>query len=271
MIRFCIIIVAAGSSARYLASGGLRSKLDEDLGGKPVLQRVVEMFTKFEPREGLISSLIVAGPHEEEAFREFKDRHADRLGLLGAKVCRGGKTYRWESVKAALELVPADATHVGVHDAARASTPVEVLDRVFDASTRHAAVIPVVEVSDTLKRVDETDESAGGAADDAARILGLDTGPAARLRVVNGTVDRERVCRVQTPQVFEVGVLKRAYSQNDLSSTDDAGLVERLGERVVAVEGDERNLKITRPIDLELARAVMGLRGPHERPMHLKF
>jgi len=76
---------------------------------------------------------------------------------------------------------------------------------------------------------------------------------------------------VQTPQVFESGLLRRAYDQTDLSSTDDAGLVERLGERVVVVEGDVRNLKITRPADLELARAVIGVRAPEGRPMNKKF
>lgn len=271
MIRFSILLVAAGSSSRYMASGGVRNKLDEDLGGKPVLQRVVEMFTKFEPPQGIVGSIVVAGPFEPAAFAEFKERHQDRLALLGARICRGGETHRWQSVKAALDLVPDDCTHIAVHDAARACAPLTVLERVFEAASRHPAVVPVIEVADTLKRVVETDELVGGEQDDAARILGLDAGPAEKLRVVKATVDRSGVFQVQTPQVFEAGLLRRAYAQADLSSTDDAGLVERLGERVVAVEGDARNLKITRPVDLELARAILGLRGPEGRPQHLKF
>jgi len=146
-----------------------------------------------------------------------------------------------------------------------------VLERVFDAAARHPAVIPVIEVSDTLKRVETTDEVEGGEEDDAARILGLGDGPKARVRVVSSTIDRTGLFLVQTPQVFEAGLLRRAYAQADLSSTDDAGLVERLGERIVVVEGDSRNLKITRPVDLELARAVMGLKPPEGRPMNKKF
>jgi len=270
-LRFCIVILAAGTSSRYLAAGGLRPKLDEDLGSKPVLQRVVEMFTKFEPPQGVVSSIVVAGPHDADEFAAFKERHQDRLGLLGARVCRGGATHRWESVKAALALVPDDCTHVAVHDAARACTPLAVLERVFDAAARHPAVIPVIEVSDTLKRVETTDEVEGGEEDDAARILGLGDGPKARVRVVSSTIDRTGLFLVQTPQVFEAGLLRRAYAQADLTSTDDAGLVERLGERIVVVEGDSRNLKITRPVDLELARAVMGLKPPEGRPMNKKF
>jgi 2-C-methyl-D-erythritol 4-phosphate cytidylyltransferase len=65
--------------------------------------------------------------------------------------------------------------------------------------------------------------------------------------------------------------LRRAYEQADLASTDDAQLVERLGERVVVIEGDPRNLKITRPIDVSLARAILGVRGPENRPAHRRF
>ncbi len=270
-IRFAIVVVAAGGSSRYLAAGGLRGKLDEDLGGKSVLHRVVEMFTKLEPRTGVIASIVVSGPFEETEFATFKERHQDRLGLLGAKVCRGGEHHRWQSVKAALAVVPRDCTHIAVHDAARACTPLDVLDRVFDSASRHAAVVPVVEISDTLKRVEETDTTEGGDEDDAARILGLESMPRAKLRMVTSTIDRAGVFVVQTPQVFESGLLRRAYDQTDLSSTDDAGLVERLGERVVVVEGDVRNLKITRPADLELARAVIGVRAPEGRPMNKKF
>ncbi len=67
---------------------------------------------------------------------------------------------------------------------------------------------------------------------------------------------------MQTPQVFEVGLLRRAYQQKDLTSTDDAQLIERLGERVVVVPGESRNLKITYPADLILARSILGARAP---------
>jgi 2-C-methyl-D-erythritol 4-phosphate cytidylyltransferase len=131
------------------------------------------------------------------------------------------------------------------------------------------AVIPAVDVSDTLKKVRE--ESAPAEDDDAvARILGGEATPKLR-RVVAGAVERKDVVMVQTPQIFTRKLFERAYAQSDLSSTDDAGLVERLGESVEVLPGDLRNLKITRASDLALARAILGVSGPAERPVHKRF
>jgi 2-C-methyl-D-erythritol 4-phosphate cytidylyltransferase len=269
-MNVCLIIPAGGASSRYMATGGLRHKLDEDLGGRPVLQRTIELFVKHEDVGPMIQSVIVAGPHDEGELAEFKARHGDRLGLLGAKIVRGGKEHRYETVQAALLHVPTEATHVAVHDAARPCTSPDLLDRVFEAARSHGAVIPAVELADTIKRVKSTDEPAR-AADPLDAILGVDHASAGALRVVAETVPRKDVWLVQTPQVFEVRLLRRAYSQGDLSSTDDAGLVERLGERVVVVAGDARNIKITWPSDLSLARAILGVRPPEGRATHKKF
>ena len=170
-------------------------------------------------------------------------------------------------MKAALAEVPEHATHVAVHDAARPVTPQDVIDRVFVAAGAHAGVIPAVPVADTLKRLGE--EAEGGGGDPLAAILG--TGEASPPRRVTETIDRAELALVQTPQVFETGLLRRAYGQDDLSSTDDAGLVERIGEPVVAVEGDPLNIKITRPGDVELARIIGGFRKASERPSHKRF
>ncbi|QKK09782.1 MAG: hypothetical protein HND58_17520 [Planctomycetota bacterium] len=91
------------------------------------------------------------------------------------------------------------------------------------------------------------------------------------MREVESTLARRGLVAVQTPQVFGAELFRRAYAQEDLSSTDDAGLVERLGERVVVVEGEASNLKITTPIDLTLARAVLGVRPAGSRPGHKRF
>ncbi|MAY73516.1 MAG: hypothetical protein CMJ31_02120, partial [Phycisphaerae bacterium] len=256
-MNICVIIPAAGSSRRYNQAGdplgGDRSKLDEDLGGRPVLQRTVELFTTRDE----VGSIVVAGPHDDEAFAAFEMRHGDRLRMLGVTICRGGADARWQSVKAALAHVPDDATHVAVHDAARPVTPPEVIDRVFAAAAHHDALIPVVDVSDTLKRVSA--EELEQDADPFAAILGGDgSGHASGGRRVETTIDRERVVSVQTPQVFEREALTRAYAQDDLSSTDDAGLMERLGVSVIAVDGDPVNLKLTRREDLPLVRAIGG-------------
>ena len=111
-MHICVIIPAAGSSSRFaeaavaggLDPGAIRSKLDEDLGGRPVLQRTVELFAQHPD----VKTIIVAGPHDEAAFTDFKLRYGDKLGLLGVKLCQGGRTHRFETVAAALKLVPGD-------------------------------------------------------------------------------------------------------------------------------------------------------------------
>jgi 2-C-methyl-D-erythritol 4-phosphate cytidylyltransferase len=270
--RIVVIIPAAGAGTRYRQGDafgvGGRSKLDEDLGGRPVLQRTVELFNQHD----WVTGLVVAGPHEDAAYREFRDRHADKLAMLGAKICRGGRMHRYETVAAALKEIPGGdggPTHIAVHDAARPCTPADLIERVFDAAMRHDAVVPGVEVTDTIKRAgEEAGEQEEG--DPLAAILGA-APKKARPRVVRETLDRQGLFAIQTPQVFKAGLLRRAYGQKDLSSTDDAGLVERLGERVVIVPGDARNIKITRGADLPLARAILGVRGAEGREAHKRF
>lgn len=273
-MNVAVIIPAAGASRRYTQELEFpRSKLDEDLGGRPVLQRTVELFTK----DDRFGSIIVAGPHDEAAMQEFRSKYADKLGLMGVTICMGGKTHRHETVAAALALVREGATHVAVHDAARPCTPAELIERVLEAAERHAAVVPGVEVSDTLKRVEER-EAGEGDEDPLARILGT-SGAAKRVRIVKSTFDRASVWAMQTPQIFKADVLRRAYATLARQSgaagfrppTDDAEVVERVGEEVVVVAGDARNIKITRPGDVLLARAILGVRGPDVRATHKKF
>lgn len=266
-MRVAVIIPAAGCSARFNAGmlDDSRSKLDEDLGGKPVLQRTVELFNTRDE----VGAIIVAGPHDSARFEAFKLRHGDKLALFGVILCQGGPTHRYETVKAALEHIPDGHTHIAVHDAARPATPPDLIDRLFDAASRHSAVIPAVEVEETLKRVGDPIDASEDQ-DPIAAILGAQkSGPG--LRPVSRTVDRSGLVLVQTPQIFEANLLGRAYEQPDLDSTDDAALVERLGERVLVVEGDRRNIKITRPSDVRLARSILGLRPPDSRPAHKRF
>lgn len=271
-MKLAVIIPAAGFSSRYAealkaetASDLVRSKLDEDLGGRPVLHRTVELFTSHDA----VAYVIVAGPADPTAFAEFRARHGDKLGLLGVKICPGGVTHRYETVKAALSQVPEDATHIAVHDAARPCASIELLERLFEAANKYPAVIPAIDVPDTLKRVSER-ESDDREIDPLDAILG--TGKKnTRVREVESTVDRARLVAVQTPQVFQAALLRRAYAQPDLKSTDDSQLVERLGQAVTVIEGDARNIKITRPADLHLARTILGVRGPDQRSAHKRF
>lgn len=262
-----VIIPAAGASTRF----GQQNKLDQDLGGRTVLQRTIELFSNH-PR---VDQIVVAGPnHEPGAFDEFKLRYADRLGLLGCTVCAGGTEHRWQTVKAALEHVPESATVIAVHDAARPCTPTALIDRMLSAviDHNHPAVIPGSPLTDTIKQV-SAKTAAETPEDPLDAILGSAGKTDLSARAVERTLDRSRLVAVQTPQVFKAEVLRRAYQQSDLSSTDDASLVERLGETVLVLESDPSNLKITHPRDLELARLVLGLKQAEDarRAAHQRF
>jgi 2-C-methyl-D-erythritol 4-phosphate cytidylyltransferase len=143
---------------------------------------------------------------------------------------------------------------------------------MFDAARIATAVVPGDPVSSTLKRV--TVETFAAAPDEAVAdaILGDAGRESVRGRRVESTVDRTRLMAIQTPQIFTADVMRRAYAQPDLAgATDDAMLVERLGENVLVVEGDPRNIKVTTTADLAIVRAILGHRAPEERPAHKRF
>lgn len=262
-----VIIPAAGASTRF----GEQNKLDQDLGGRPVLQRTIELFANH-PR---VSQIIVAGPnHEAGAFEEFKLRYADRLGLLGCTLCPGGTHHRWQTVKNALEAVSDAASAIAVHDAARPCTPTELIDRLFAAVLDHGhkAVIPGAPVTDTIKQV-SPQPVAQTPEDPLDAILGGAGKQDLAARAVERTLDRSHLVAIQTPQVFEADLLRRAYAQPNLDSTDDAGLVERLGETVLVIEADTANIKITHKRDLDLARLILGLKQSEDarRAAHQRF
>lgn len=301
-VSVAVILPAAGSSTRYTESGGLRSKLDEDLGGKTLLQRTVEVFTKFDNPEFLLAPLLVAGPHAEADFADFRDRYADRLGLLGARLVRGGRTHRWETVAAALAAVDAIEPHappdlILIHDAARPCVTHEVVERVLRAARRFAAAIPGVDAGDTLKRTLTAEVSPE--VDPAAAILGIGPSGPVPQRFVESTISRERVVMVQTPQVFDTLLLREAYAALSAGTlpgtiTDDAQVVEAFGTlhadrlaalrashpgrpiqgwtgRVAVVPGDSANLKVTRHEDLRIARSILGVKEPEGRAVHKRF
>ncbi|WP_083884848.1 2-C-methyl-D-erythritol 4-phosphate cytidylyltransferase [Nocardia thailandica] len=146
-----------------------------------------------------------------------------------------GGAERTDSVRAGIEAAP-DAGSFLVHDAARALTPPALIARVAEElAAGHPAVVPALPVVDTIKSVDD----AG---------------------VVTGTPDRARLRAIQTPQGFAAELLRRAYA-TEHGATDDAGLVERLGVPVHTVAGDPLAFKITTPLDLRLAHALLAADG----------
>jgi 2-C-methyl-D-erythritol 4-phosphate cytidylyltransferase len=194
------VVVAAGSGARF---GG--PKQFEELGGRRVLDWAVEAASA--ASDGVV---VVLPP----------DRAAGGIA--------GGET-RSESVRRGLEHVPAEATIVCVHDAARPFATAELFRRVVAAVTGGAdGAVPGLPLADTVKEVD----AAG---------------------VVVATPERARLVSVQTPQAFRAEILRKAHATG-AEGTDDAALVEAIGGRVVAVAGEPENSKVTMPDDLVVAR-----------------
>jgi 2-C-methyl-D-erythritol 4-phosphate cytidylyltransferase len=212
------VVPAAGSGDRL---GARVPKAFVDIAGRTLLERAVTGLLQ----SGAVDRVVVAVP---------PDRTDEAKLLLGsdATVVAGG-VDRPQSVRLALDAI-GDAELILVHDAARALTPAAVITRITDAlRAGKPAVIPVLALVDTVKAVD-----ANG--------------------VVIATPERASLRAVQTPQGFHRELLVRAYQQvGHIAVTDDASLVERLGARVHTVHGDPLAFKITTPLDLLLAEALL--------------
>lgn len=274
-MNISVILPAAGVGSRFVAEGAsfsggaAASKIEFELDHKPVFLHAIEAFRGATVSVGHVGQIILA--IHPDRLDDFRFRWEDKLRFLEVTLVPGGTAERWETVKLALDAVLPGATHIAVHDAARPVVSPKLIERVFAAAEHLPAVIPGLPVSSTLKRAappetPETPEEAaaisGGASGALDDILGADTNPTAGARRVLDTVSREDVVAIQTPQVFEVSLLRRAYEQaeNLAGVTDDAGLIEALGEPVHVVEGDPGNIKITHPGDAELAAALIAHR-----------
>ncbi|MCH7601263.1 MAG: 2-C-methyl-D-erythritol 4-phosphate cytidylyltransferase [Planctomycetes bacterium] len=263
-MKVCVIIPAAGRSSRF----GESDKLLQDIGGRPMLIRTVEIFSKRDE----VDRIIVAGPPDD--MDRFRERFGATLGFLGAVVVEGGRADRWETVRNALVAVPENATHIAVHDAARPGTDKALLDRIFEAAQSQPAVVPGVRINATVKRI--SPEVMKVKANEEDGIADSILGGAGRIEIrtsrVLETISRENLVEIQTPQVFKADLLKRAYAQDNMDgATDDASLVERLNEAVYVIDGNPGNIKITTPDDLKLMRAILGVKPPSQRPAHKQF
>ena len=215
-----VLVVAGGKGLRM---GADIPKQFLPVGGKPVLMRTLETFYAYN-RD--IRSILVL-PRDQQAYwaRLCEEYHF----LLPHQVADGGET-RFHSVRNGLAWVSGPGL-VGVHDGVRPFVSQEVITRCYDLARTEKAVVPVVKVVETVRRL-----SGGG----------------------SQTVDREQYRLVQTPQVFDIDLLKRAYAQPYAPSfTDDASVVEALGVPVALTEGNRENIKITTPFDLKMAAALI--------------
>lgn len=218
-------LIAAGG--RGLRAGGEEPKQFWSLGGKPILVWATEAFERCPEIDGVV--LVAPGDLVLRTEKIVQDAGLRKVH----RVVVGGQT-RAESVKNGLDALPGSCTLVVVHDAARPFVQPASITRVIQAAARMGAALLASPVTDTLKRV----------------------GPEGQ---VLATVPREGLFGAQTPQAFRRVLLARAFAQAGeagFEATDEASLLEGLGQPVAIVAGDRRNLKLTEPEDRELAAAL---------------
>lgn len=265
-MRVSVILPAAGLGRRFTGPGADDgpSKIEATLAGRAVFLRSAELFLN---RSQVCQVIVAVNP---QRFDDFMSRFGDQLRFHGITVIAGGERERWQTVAKALQAIDDSCTHVAVHDAARPLASAKLIDRVFDAACRFASVIPAMPITATVKRIATDSEALDNTTDPIDTILGEAGQCTPILGRVTETIDRGNLVEVQTPQVFTVDLLRRAYAPlvegkiDDRHVTDDAALVERLGHSVRVVEGESRNIKITHSDDLKLAEAMHRVLYPKD-------
>ncbi|MBR6649520.1 MAG: 2-C-methyl-D-erythritol 4-phosphate cytidylyltransferase [Bacteroidaceae bacterium] len=222
-----LIVVAGGKGLRM---GGALPKQFQLLGDKPVLMVTLERLYAI---DNTLNIVLVLPKEHLGLWDELCLKYKFAVPLV---VTEGGNT-RFHSVKNGLDAIESDETMedalVGVHDAVRPFVSQRVLDEAYREAWNCGAVVPMIELQDSLRQI------IGGEG-------------------ASQTVPRDRYRLVQTPQVFRLSLLRRAYEQRYIEAfTDDASVVEALGERVFAVEGNRENIKLTSPFDMMIANTLL--------------
>lgn len=218
------IIAAAGQSSRF----GAENKIFAEISGKPVIAYTAEALAKSE----LIGEIIIVSREEDilyisDIVKEF--------GLKKVKKIVKGGNSRSESVSLGLLEVSDEFSLVAIHDGARPCVTEEIIENAILTAKKTGAASPGIPVTDTIKKADEKG-------------------------VILHTVDRKDLWRIQTPQVFDKEIIKKAY-QNNPDLTDDCAAVEQLGHSVYITKGSELNLKITTKSDMFFAEAILKERS----------
>lgn len=220
-MTYTVLIVAGGKGLRM---GSDLPKQFLPIGGKPVLMHTIEAFHHFDRT----MKIILVLPQEQQTYwQELCVKHSF---VIEHTVVDGGET-RFHSVKNGLACV--NSGLVGVHDGVRPFVSPEVIKRCYELAAIKKAVIPVIDVVETVRHITETGSE---------------------------TVSRNDYKLVQTPQVFDAELLKQAYAQEYTPFfTDDASVVEAMGIPVCLVEGNRENIKITTPFDLKISSALVNV------------
>ena len=227
-----IIIVAGGKGLRM---GSDIPKQFLPIGGKPVLMRTLERFWAY---SSALQIILVLPEAQQDYWRQLCEEYHFNIEH---QIANGGQT-RFHSVQNGLALVPDDAEGVvGVHDGVRPFPSIEVIRNCYETAREKKAVIPVIPVVETVRQLIDSDS---------------------QLSILNSqlskTVPRDEYRLVQTPQTFDIQLLKAANRQpyND-GFTDDASVVESYGYAITLVEGNRENIKITTPYDLKIAEVLI--------------
>ena len=215
------VIVAAGTASRM---GGI-DKVMAPLQGEPMIVRTVRQFQNCDA----VSEIVIVT--HEDLIQPITNLCKDMDKVMAVVV--GGKS-RQESVNLGLNSLSGKVKLAAVHDGARPLITWQVIDRTVRAANTYGAAAPAIPVKDTIKVVEGY--------------------------VVKNTPDRDTLRAIQTPQVFDFDILRGALkkaAEDGASVTDDCSAVERLGLTVKIVEGDERNMKVTTPMDLKIAEMLL--------------
>ncbi len=222
-----VIIVAGGKGLRM---GSDIPKQFLPIGGKPVLMRTLEQFRQYSPT---LQIILVLPKAQQDYWQELCKEYDFKVEYLLAD---GGET-RFHSVQHGLALIPDDAEGVvGVHDGVRPFPSFEVIRNCYETARTAKAVIPVIPVVETVRHISLTSHLSP---------------------LTSKTVPRNEYRLVQTPQAFDIQLLKAANRQpyND-GFTDDASVVEAFGFDSTLVDGNRENIKITTPYDLKIAEVL---------------
>ena len=216
-----VVIVAGGSGIRM---GGDLPKQYLELAGKPLIVHSLEKFRLFDPQMVVV---VVMSPAHLKHWESIHNTYKLDSEII---IAHGGAS-RYDSVKNGLAHVE-DGMVVGIHDAVRPLVSQATLERTYSSALRWGFGIPVIEMDDSLRMLDEIGNSV--------------------------KVDRANIRRVQTPQVFQSTLIKQAYQRIIKPEfTDDASVYESEFGTLKLVEGNRENIKITTPTDLEVAKALI--------------
>lgn len=215
-----VIIVAGGKGLRM---GSNIPKQFLPVGGKPILMHTIEAFYRVDRKLHIILVL----PSDQQDY--WKSLCIQYHFLIEHTIVNGGNT-RFMSVRNALELIPYDGI-IAVHDGVRPFVDFEVIKRCFCEAQIHRAVVPVIDIMESIRQISPEGSIA---------------------------ICRDQYKLVQTPQVFDSALLRKAYKQPFCSNfTDDASVVEGLGEKIFLTKGNRENIKITTSFDLLIANALL--------------